>query len=307
MPLPSCARIIFPLAAFVCVCSCSHTTSQQPPPPKPPLEFIGAWGTRGDGPGQLQLPVTLTTDAFGNVFIADQESKFIHKFDPSGRPLLAFEVQGSKNAHSIAVDSGGAIYLGSPGGGISIFLPNGDFLRTVRGLKAPADALAVDQEGNIYSLSVSGFLQKLSPRGKSLGIWGKRRESKGEFAYPTALALSADGFLYVADMGNYRIQKLTREGEFAALWHLSAAEDVEPPAITGLATYKDFLFLLVLHQGQYMLEVWSLDGKQILSDPLGGRLNPAGKVAPCIATSPKGELLVLDAVNARVLRFRINL
>jgi len=305
-PLPSFVRIAPCLALLASVSSCARSSSQQPPPPKPPLEFVGEWGTRGDGPGQLKLPSALATDAYGSVYVADQESRFINKFDSNGRPLLAFELPGRSGAQSIAVDTGNAIYVGGSSRGISIFLPDGSHLRTLRRHHARPDALAVDPDGNIFSLCTSGTLQKLSPRGRSLGIWGNEQGSARQFISPSALALGGDGFLYVADRGNHRIQKFTSKGELAALWPLPAGEMGEPPTLVSLTTFRNFLFLLTLQQGQYTLSVWSAEGKAILADQLEGRLRHNGGSNPRITTSPKGELLVLDSSAARVLRFRIN-
>ena len=51
------------------------------------LEYIGEWGSKGEGPGQLQDPTSIAADALGNVFIADPGTGFIHKFAPRGKAL----------------------------------------------------------------------------------------------------------------------------------------------------------------------------------------------------------------------------
>ena len=51
--------------------------------------------------------------------------------------------------------------------------------------------------------------------------------------------------------------------------------------------------------------MYTLDGQQKLDDDLGGRLVNA--VAPQIATTPHGELLVFDPAVPRVYRFRMHL
>src|SRR5574341_2610344 len=79
-PLPAIARIVLSFALLTGAAACSRTSSQQPPPPKPPFEFLGEWGIPGDGPGQLKLPMALAADAYGSVYVADQQSKFINKF-----------------------------------------------------------------------------------------------------------------------------------------------------------------------------------------------------------------------------------
>src|SRR3989442_7325024 len=52
-------------------------TAQNAPPP--PLEFVGSWGMRGDGPGQLSSPVALVADAAGKHFTAQAGNGFVDK------------------------------------------------------------------------------------------------------------------------------------------------------------------------------------------------------------------------------------
>jgi DNA-binding beta-propeller fold protein YncE len=112
------------------------TCSQKPAPlpPKPPLEFIGEWGARGEGPGKLRLPLSMATDATGLVYIADAGSGFVHKFDPLGGPLLSFAPEGMRRATGIAVDLGGAIYVADYAQEkVLVFFPDGSKLREMRG------------------------------------------------------------------------------------------------------------------------------------------------------------------------------
>lgn len=58
--------------------------------------------------------------------------------------------------------------------------------------------------------------------------WGRPGSGPGQFDQPQDLAVSSDGFLYVADTGNQRIQKFTTDSVFVAAW----ATGLEP---TGIA------------------------------------------------------------------------
>jgi hypothetical protein len=55
-----------------------------------------------------------------------------------------------------------------------------------------------------------------------------------------------------------------------------------------------------------MLHVWALDGRPQLDADLAPELGQAKRSAPALAISPRKELLVLDAPEARVLRYRID-
>jgi sugar lactone lactonase YvrE len=287
------------------------TQQAQSPPPKPappPLEFLGAWGTRGDGPGLLNHPVAIATDFAGNVYLADEGKPFIHKFSPEGHPLLSFEDFGLKGVQSLAVDRGGAIYAGITGSpfGIIVFFPDGSRLRRIGQLHAPPEAIAVDDEGNIFALSLSSTLEKFNPRGRSVRFLRKRGDADGEFAYPTAIAVGSDGLLYVADMGNGRIQSLSQNGDFISSWNVAETGQQDIPAIMSLATLKGNIFILLLDHTQYRLQARAPEGKLLVQEALAGQVPPNQKEAWAISASPRNELFLLDRAGARVLRFRIN-
>src|SRR5580692_2642659 len=87
------------------------TEAQSAKPPVPhPLQYVEAWGMKGSEAGRLNQPTSITTDALGNIFIADAGSHFVHKFAPQGTPLLSFQDDWIKSPQSIAVDRGGGIY-----------------------------------------------------------------------------------------------------------------------------------------------------------------------------------------------------
>jgi DNA-binding beta-propeller fold protein YncE len=48
--------------------------------------------------------------------------------------------------------------------------------------------------------------------------WGSEGSGPGQFLWPRGIAISDDGFIYVADSQNHRIQKLTADGEFVNAW-----------------------------------------------------------------------------------------
>lgn len=48
--------------------------------------------------------------------------------------------------------------------------------------------------------------------------WGRQGSGDGEFYGPLGIAVSADGFVYIADYENNRIQKFTRDSVFVTKW-----------------------------------------------------------------------------------------
>jgi predicted membrane-bound mannosyltransferase len=49
-------------------------------------------------------------------------------------------------------------------------------------------------------------------------VFGSTGTETGQFQNPRGITVGPDGFVYVADAGNHRIQKVTADGEFVAAW-----------------------------------------------------------------------------------------
>ena len=277
---------------------------------KPALEFLGEWGTKGGGPGQLQKPIGLATDSAGSVYLTDQGNNFIHKFSALGEPLLSFQDPLVADPGPLAVDSGGAIYVSSRSR-IFIFMPTGERLREQRrggGRKLQEVAgLATDGDGNLFVADTkANQVVKFDAQGRLRKVWGKLGTRSGEFHSPFTLAVGADGFVYVIDLDNSRIQKFTREGGFVSAW---VGGDTGGRGLKNpLAIAVNEKFAFVTDSGT-LVHVMTLDGLIRHTEDLSARVKivPNGRNLTAIALAGKDELLVLDTVRAKVLRFRINL
>ena len=118
-----------------------------------------------------------------------------------------------------------------------------------------------------------------------------------------AVANGFDGFLYVADPEQNRILRFTGDGHFFAV--LNPSSDGTIRRISDrIAVGRGYLF--AMDAGGRMLHVFSTDGRSVLDVDLATELGQGKRLAPALAVSPQKELLVLDAPEARVLRYRLN-
>lgn len=290
-----------------------------PSPPKPPLEFVGEWGTPGEVPGQLLGPMDLAADSYGRVYIADARQGMIQKFDPTGKPLLAVADARMKFPSAITLDSGGAIYVcDNSRKSLLVFAPDGNRIMEIRPaprtFEKPLD-VAVNSHGDIFVNEwYGGQIRRFSPRGRRIGSFGGYDDipdpGPGKFRHVLAMATDSEGFLFIADMMNARIQKFDRDGHHVLDWKLSSAPE-QVRDWTDIATYKNFLVILD-SSPPGMLQVWTTKGQFVQNLSLEGRLSDWRKDAsptisiPKLTISPQGDLFVLDTSTKKVLRFRVN-
>jgi streptogramin lyase len=140
-------------------------------------------------------PLYIVIDKQDNIYATAQGSNTIYKLSTTGAILRKWQVAGSSGP------------LGSSGA--ADMQPVG---------------LALDKQGNLYVAVYGGnTVQKYSPTGKLLAIWGTLGNKPGQFDHPVGVAVDAQGNIYVADQGNNRIQKLSPTGKLVAYWGSSGA------------------------------------------------------------------------------------
>jgi glucose/arabinose dehydrogenase len=303
------------LVIFAAVIGCSQpATEAQPAPPAPlAVEFIGQWGVKGAGPGQLDEPVSIATDMLGNVYIADAGSRFIHKFDWQGTPLLSFQEDALKHPQWIAVDTDGDIYISDAvRGSVFVVYPGGEkdihrelHLRTRPGKEGFVSVAAGSDDLIHVLVSTGGKVETYSSRFRLMQTWPPAAPSStsdsGNHTDIGPIALAPDGNLYIADQHGNRILRFTAAGQFVSEIKASPAAG-RLSSQFAVSRYSVF----AMDADGRKLHVWGTDGTPKLDVDLAPQLGQAFRPAPGLAVSPRGELLVLDQPEARVLRYRAN-
>ena len=284
----------------------SETRADSQKPVTQLLIYAGAWGMRGDGPGQLDQPIDIAADAVGDVYIADSGSSYIHKFNSRGTPLLSFQDPLLRNPRAITIDTGGAIYVTDSGRASTfIFLPDGGRYRELRlGTRPKADdvlSVAVADDGVVNVLnSEAGRVFTYNSHFRLARSWSPTTGSPNEKVPVSSIADGHDGYLYMADPGENRILRFTEDGHFAG--EIKGGADRKLSA--QLAVTRGYI--LAMDGDGRKLHVWSSDGQPKLDVDLAPELGQSNRPAPPIAVASRKELLVLDAPEARVLHYRIN-
>jgi hypothetical protein len=166
-------------------------------------EWIASWGSLGNGPGQLDTPHGVAVSPKDEIFVADRGNRRIQVFDPSGKVLREFTID-------VPVDTKrGKIVYGAenPNGKTGSLAPGApDALCMTPG---PNPVLFV---GDLYPSRI----YKVSLEGKVLGVYGQPGRNLGEFGWIHAIACPSENEIWVAELINWRVQKLvTKKGATA--------------------------------------------------------------------------------------------
>jgi hypothetical protein len=241
----------------------------------------------------------------------DSGSAFISKFAPEGKPLLSFQEDGLNHPQSVAVDRGGALYVTDPvRNSVFIFMPNGDRYLELRLRTRPFAgnvlSAAVGDDGLIHVFDQhAGKVFSYTSRMRLVQTWEPRETLPGTQHFGPLVA-GPDNFLYLGTPSG-GIMKLTREGHL--ITEITAANSAGSNGVTwnpnaGFAIWNNCVF--VMDSDGRMLHLASTsDGAGKGDIDLAPELGQGSRKAPALAVSPHGELLVLDAPESRVLRYRI--
>jgi sugar lactone lactonase YvrE len=118
-------------------------------------KFIKFWGTKGLGPGELNLPHNIAMDSEGRLYVADRSNKRIQVFDQDGKYLDQLAQFGAPAGIFITKDDMLYVVAGAPENRLTIGTKDGKVLSRVEGLNAP-HWVAVDSSGAVYIAEVAG-------------------------------------------------------------------------------------------------------------------------------------------------------
>ena len=158
--------------------------------------WVKSWGEPGDQPGQFNVPHSIAVDAQNNIYVADRGNRRIQVFNTDGKFLRQFTIDVPAPADARpAIGNKPASTTGtmSPGAPWTLCITPGP-----NQVLYTSDAFP----GRIYKLSLDG---------KVLGILGKSGKQLGQFGWIHEIACPSADELYVAELLNWRIQKLILE------------------------------------------------------------------------------------------------
>ncbi len=163
-------------------------------------------------------PTDVTWDPAGNIYVADgYNNSRVVKFNKRGNWLKTWGERGTGQAqfnipHTIASDAAGNVYVGDrTNRRIQVFDGDGAFLRQFANVAAPwAICITPGAKQFLYSADAnSGKVFKLDLDGNLLGSFGSFGKQPKQFGWIHEIACPSENELYVGELLNWRVQKLT--------------------------------------------------------------------------------------------------
>lgn len=280
----------------------------------------------GQGAYGLLQAQAVRVDPQDNVWIVDQVSQQVIKFDPNGRivsiwgrkpealrvPALALtpapygvpvnQASGARGGGGAAAAPGGrGAAPGGRGGGLpGAGVPGESFGR-------PTD-VTWDSAGNLYVADgySNARVVKYEGTGRFVKSWGSRGTGEGQFEIVHGIAIDAQQNVYVADEGNKRIQVFDTDGNFKR-------------QITGVGSPTAICISPGPRQSLYVADTGDADGmveaaiyKLNLDGTIVGKFGKAGKLAKqfnlvnSIDCRVENELLVGELASWRVQKLTLH-
>lgn len=219
--------------------------------------FQFQFGRRGTGLGQFAYPLGIATDPNGNVYVADSGNHRFQIFAADGKPLEAVPLPAS--ASGVPPDP-----------------------TDVAGDPARQRLYIADNDNHVihvYHLAEHRFE----------AVWGGPGRDQRQFRFPFLIDTSPDGYLFVAEPINTRVQVLNPDGKFVGFiggWGIRPGQLFRPK---GVAAWGDQVFVTDSYLGN--VQVFTLGGRF-----LGALADATG--IPIGFTTPTG--ITIDAQRKRL-------
>ena len=192
-------------------------------------------GELGEAARRLALKdvAAVAVDSKDRVYVFNRGEHPMMVFDREGNFLASWGEGLFHRAHGLHIDADDTLYCTDDGDHtVRRCTTDGKVLLTIGVPGKPAPFMsgepfhrcthtALSPKGDIYVSDGYGNarVHKFSPDGKLLMSWGESGTEPGQFNIAHNIATDADGWVYVADRENHRVQVFDGNGKYETQWN----------------------------------------------------------------------------------------
>lgn len=252
------------------------------------------WGNLPEG-WIYKEATAVAVDSRDNIYVFNRGTCPMIVFDREGNIVRTWGDGVFKNPHGVTIAPDDTVFCVDNGDGtVRKFTPEGKLLMTLgtpnqptpkmsgKPFSVPAHVAVDKRTGEFYVADgySNARVHKYTPDGKLLFSWGESGTGEGQFNIVHNIATDREGWVYVADRENHRIQVFSPDGRYETQWvNLSRAAAICIDDHTG----EDLVYI-----GEYFCGIFTND----IGTDLGPRvtiMNTKGEVLARVGRESYGD------------------
>ena len=201
---------------------------------------FGGWG---NAPGNLQYPGSLAIDSKDNIYIIEERSRLVKKFDEKGKYLFQFGLGQSGMLYSPSIDNQDNIWIADPEHNrIIISDPNGAEVRTIEnqssGLNEPVSVFCLPKGEYLLGDKSESLLEHFDAQGNLLHKIGKTGLGVDEIYF---MAWHPSHGIFGTDYWNSQIVHFNNKLEVQSVYWKPGRRAGQLGKVAGLSIFNDQL------------------------------------------------------------------
>ncbi len=275
--------------------------------------FLGAWGTFGSAPGQLELQRGFVVGPGDEVYLGDATKHAIQVFTSTGTYLRTIgegRFNGDMRGLAIDADNGWLYAVDANNSEVEKFTLDGTYLGTF-GSEGTGPGQFTDggreiTVGHDHRVYVADFganrVNVYEPDGSPVGHFPDPaiQPPPGGLNQPQDVAVSTDGSkIFVVDTYNHRVHRFAANGDVDTVWGVRSSTGPEAMNYPrGATVFRNEVLVMNSREGN--VKIYDTAGRFVRELGQWGRDPGQTNLARGIHTDATGRIYVADSNNRRL-------
>jgi DNA-binding beta-propeller fold protein YncE len=301
------------------------------PPAAAVIEWVGSFRARSDVVGRgaslkkalvgeeddeptLAAPTTVAIGSDNTLYVVDQQLRSVVLINAAGRrfePFMGSGPGGLVRPVGVAVAADGTLYVSdATARAVFVYGPDLSFKTAIGGREifVRPTAIAVSDDGTRLAVcDTDAHKVYVIDTGDGTVVWTAGGEEHGieagEFNFPAAVAFDQQGYLYVSDYLNFRIQVFDAAGDLDLVFGQAGDRPGDLNRPRGLVADSENGIVYEVDGAFQVVQMFNLDGELLMW--FGQPGSAPGQFSLPSGIARRGDLIaVADTLNRRVQLFR---